>query len=116
VTSGLVTLVVAETGRAPKGRGAASVALQWTSRWEGERPESPIAGGEGEADLTLSLAPEDARAILEGRLSPSVAYMQGRLKASGDNELLLKVLEWSASPAFAKALQEWRGQFEAIAG
>ncbi len=41
-------------------------------------------------------------------LSPSVAFMQGRLKTSGDNGLLLSVLAWSATGAFAR---RWlRGQ------
>jgi hypothetical protein len=91
--------------------GDGSVTLQWTSRWAGDGPGPAVVGTDGEADLILSLVPEDAKAILEGRLTPSVAYMQGRLKTSGDNELLLKVLKWTAGPGFEKALREWRVQF-----
>jgi hypothetical protein len=33
--------------------------------------------------------------------------MQGRLKTSGDNGLLLSVLAWSATDAFVPALASW---------
>ena len=33
--------------------------------------------------------------------------MQGKLKSTGDNAILLRVLAWSATPAFADALKEW---------
>jgi len=64
--------------------------------------------------LTLSRA--DAELIREGRLSPSVAFMQGRLKTSGDNGLVLRVLAWSATDAFAPALTAWSADAAASAG
>ena len=63
-------------------------------------PAAGLGGLEGEADLTLTLSPDDARSVKDGRLDPSVAFMQGRLKTSGDNALLLSVLKWTATPAF----------------
>jgi putative sterol carrier protein len=45
--------------------------------------------------------------VKNGQLDPSVAFMQGRLKTSGDNALLLSVLKWSATPAFPSALSSW---------
>jgi len=57
--------------------------------------------------LALSLSPTDAALVKEGKLAPSVAFMQGRLKTSGDNALLLRVLEWTATPAFPAALAAW---------
>jgi hypothetical protein len=64
-------------------------------------------GCPGEPDLSLTLSPADAEMVRQGRLAPSVAFMQGRLKTSGDNGLVLKVLAWSATDAFAGALASW---------
>jgi hypothetical protein len=117
---GLVTLIVGETGRssgprararrpagAGPGPGAPQDLTQWSSRWSPEGPGPVTPGCGGEPDLTLSLNPDDAQLVMEGQLAPSVAFMQGRLKTSGDNALLLRVLEWSATPAFADALRSW---------
>jgi putative sterol carrier protein len=52
------------------------------------------------AVVTLGLAVEEARAVLDGRLTPSAAFMRGRLKTSGDKGLLLSVLAASTTPAF----------------
>ena len=108
--SGLVTLIVGETGR-PAGRRArpdqnpAPAALQWSSRWTADGPGPVARGCEGEPDLTLTLSPDDARLVKQGELAPSVAFMQGRLKTAGDNALLLRVLAWTATPAFGEALK-----------
>jgi len=91
-------------GAAPPG------ARQWSCRWTPEGP-GPVSGGpHGEADLTLGLSWADAALVVSGELPPSVAYMQGRLKTSGDNALLLKVLAWSATTAFAAALAQWEAR------
>jgi hypothetical protein len=58
----------------------------------------------------LTLGTDDARSVKEGRLDPSVAFMQGRLKTSGDNALLLRVLSWTATPAFPSALASWSAE------
>jgi len=55
----------------------------------------------------LTLSPGDAQLVKKGELEPSVAFMQGKLKTSGDNALLLSVLAWSTTPAFADALATW---------
>jgi hypothetical protein len=36
--------------------------------------------------------------------------MQGRLKTSGNNALLLRVLAWSATPAFSATLSSWSAE------
>jgi hypothetical protein len=61
----------------------------------------------------LTLSPDDARSVKDGHLEPSVAFMQGRLKTSGDNALLLRVLKWSATPAFSSALSSWSAEHSA---
>jgi hypothetical protein len=120
--TGLVTLIVGDLGRAgAAGRsrrpapasGQEAVAgpqpapAQWSCQWSADGPGPISTGSEGEPDLTLTLSTDDARAVKDGRLEPSVAFMQGRLKTSGDNALLLRVLKWSATPAFSSALSSW---------
>lgn len=46
-----------------------------------------------EADLALTIPWDDAMAFIRGELPAAVAYMQGRLKGSGDMALLLRLLE-----------------------
>ena len=136
VATGLVTLIVASPSR-PRGTGAgergpsgpapsgpsptspgpsgpsgpapAELPRQWSCSWSAAGPgPGPLSEGcLGEPDLTLTLSPADAELVKQGRLSPSVAFMQGRLKTSGDNALLLRVLAWSATDAFAPALAAW---------
>lgn len=121
--AGLVTLIVGETGRSGgarararrgaggpgQGEGEATppTVRQWSSQWAGDEPGPVTHGAGGEPALTLALSPEDARLVMRGELAPSVAFMQGRLKTSGDNGLLLKVLAWTATPAFAATLAAW---------
>ena len=54
--------------------------------------------GEG-SDASVALTVEDARAVLDGDLDPSVAFMQGRMKAAGDMGLVLDVLALAATDA-----------------
>jgi hypothetical protein len=55
---------------------------------------APAAGqGEGDADrVELTAVPAVAEALASGELSPNVAWMSGRLKASGPTGPLLAVL------------------------
>jgi hypothetical protein len=120
--AGLVTLIVGDLGRAgagarsrrPSQAGGAQAVLgappepaQWSCQWSVDGPGPVSSGLEGEPDLTLTLGTDDARSVKNGQLDPSVAFMQGRLKTSGDNALLLSVLKWSATPAFPSALSSW---------
>lgn len=82
------------------------VAVHWS--YQDGKPSPGTAGPDPGADLTLSLAAADAADLLSGRVDPSVAFMRGRLKASGDGGLLLAFLESTTSPGY----QEWR---EAVA-
>lgn len=95
------------TAQGPTGEEAPPGPRQWSCQWFGEGPGPVFPGCDGEPALTLTLSPGDAELIRQGRLAPSVAFMQGRLKTSGDNSLLLRALAWSATPAFASALASW---------
>ena len=68
---------------------------------------APLPGCDDEPDLTLTIGTDDAYRVGRGELDPSVAFMQGKLKSTGDNALLLSILGWSATPAFTKALEDW---------
>jgi len=68
------------------------------------RVDAVELGPAGAADLTLELERADAAAVLDGTLAPSVAYMRGRLKSSGDNSLLLGLLAASSE----RAWEDWR--------
>ncbi|HXW82468.1 MAG TPA: SCP2 sterol-binding domain-containing protein, partial [Acidimicrobiales bacterium] len=127
--SGLVTFVVGDTSRATgqrsrssrsaKGAGRPEATAEsgpksgpeeWTFRWSADGPGPLLTSHSGEPDLTLALTPGDAELVRAGQLGPSVAFMQGRLKTAGDNALLLRVLAWTTTPAFADALDAWSKQ------
>jgi putative sterol carrier protein len=50
-----------------------------------------IPGGVEKPDLTLSLADKDWIAIVERKLDPMNAYMTGKLKATGDITLAMRI-------------------------
>ncbi len=117
--NGLVTLIVGEVGRTgskSRARSAGnrtenakdgSSVRQWSCRWSSNGPGAISPGSDDEPDLTLTIGTDDAYRVKRGELDPSVAFMQGKLKSTGDNALLLSILGWSATPAFTKALAEW---------
>jgi SCP-2 sterol transfer family len=117
--AGLVTLIVGEVGRAGSKSRARSVGNrtgstkdgssvnQWCCRWSSAGPGPLLPVCDDEPDLTLTIGTDDADRVKRGELDPSVAFMQGKLKSTGDNALLLSILGWSATPAFTKALEDW---------
>ena len=64
---------------------------------------SASPGGRSGADVTLTFTRDDAVAIAQGQLEPSVAFMQGRMKTAGDNGLVLDLVRATHSPAFRDA-------------
>ena len=54
--------------------------------------EGARAAEEGEeADVTLTASVETFRALLDGRLSPTIAFMQGRLMVQGNMGLAMRL-------------------------
>jgi putative sterol carrier protein len=49
-------------------------------------------GAPAAADVTLTLTAPVAFAVADGSLTPSAAFMQGRMKTAGDPGLVLDVL------------------------
>lgn len=62
-------------------------------------------GGDPEADVHLVLPYRDAVAVHDGELDPSVAFMQGRLKTTGDLGRTMDLLAALSSPA-GRALRQ----------
>jgi hypothetical protein len=80
--------------------------------WE-YRDGVPGAGGVGvaaDADLALTIARDDAWSVLAGEVEPSVAFMRGRLKATGAGGLLLELLESTTTPEY----QVWRQRAQSL--
>lgn len=90
----------------------ATVALQVNGVGGGDRSVigrwvegRPVEAAGAEARVTFSISAADAEEVASGRLSPSVAFMQGRLKTSGDPGLVIAILAATATPAF----EQWLG-------
>lgn len=108
-TAGTVTAAVATAADLPEAPGATgTVAVVVTGGPDGDergtlrlldgRPVEALEAAD--ADLTLTLTAAEATAVVAGELDPSVAFMRGRLKTSGDNGLVLRFLAATAAPAF----------------
>jgi hypothetical protein len=69
-------------------------------------------GAGSDADVTLTLTFPDAVAVQRGELDPSVAFMQGRMKTTGDPGKLLDVLAATATPTFAEVRAQLSGVTE----
>jgi putative sterol carrier protein len=50
-----------------------------------------VRAGDDEADVTLTADTETFRAILEGRMNPTGAFMTGKLSVEGDMGMALKL-------------------------
>jgi SCP-2 sterol transfer family len=73
-------------------------------------PGGGSVGVAADADVVLTMARDDAWSVLTGEMEPSVAFMRGRLKATGDGGLLLAVLESTSTGAY----REWRQRVQTI--
>jgi hypothetical protein len=74
------------------------VSYHWSYR-DGVPGDGGI-GAAPDANLTLTIGRTDALAVARGDVEPSVAYMRGRLKATGDGGLLLGLLAATATDAY----------------
>ncbi len=62
-------------------------------------------GEDADADFTLTLSWDDSVKIQKGELDPNAAFMQGRMKVSGNMAKLMSLLPLTNSPEY-RALQE----------
>ena len=63
---------------------------QWAIRIANQTFEL-IPGGVDQPDLTLTMSDENWLALVEGRLNPMTAFMTGKIKATGDLPLAMRV-------------------------
>lgn len=70
------------------------------------RLEEAAMGRLDDADLTLVHSWDDAMAIQNGTLDPNVAYMQGRLKVSGDMAKLMSLLPLTTSAHYSELREQ----------
>jgi predicted lipid carrier protein YhbT len=66
--------------------------------------ESKI-GEDANADFTITTTYDDAKKIQDGELDPNAAFMQGRMKVTGNMGKLMALMPLTQSPEY-KAIQE----------
>lgn len=83
--------------------GAPGEVVYWLA-WEDGRVVDGGLGPDPGADVMLTAPRALAAELAAGRVEPSVAFMQGRMKTSGDQAALLRVLAVTATPEFEAAV------------
>jgi putative sterol carrier protein len=66
-------------------------------------------GEDPDADFTLTFAYDDAAKIQKGELDPNAAFMQGRMKVTGNMAKLMSLLPLTNSPEYRGLQEEIRG-------
>ena len=84
------------------------LAVHW--RYEDGKAVSGGIGALPDADLVLSIANPDLGQFLSGEVEPSVAFMRGRLKASGSGAIILAFLASTTTPEFTS----WRDRARSL--
>jgi putative sterol carrier protein len=62
-----------------------------------------------DADFTLTMTYDDAVKVQQGELDPNAAFMQGRMKVSGNMAKLMSLLPLTNSPEYRALQVEIRG-------
>ena len=62
-------------------------------------------GETADGDFTLTMTYDDAKKVQQGELDPNAAFMQGRMKVTGNMAKLMSLLPLTNSPEY-RALQE----------
>ncbi|HEY3241432.1 MAG TPA: SCP2 sterol-binding domain-containing protein, partial [Acidimicrobiia bacterium] len=62
-----------------------------------------------DSDFTLTMTYDDAVKVQRGELDPNAAFMQGRMKVSGNMAKLMSLLPLTNSPEYRALQEEIRG-------
>lgn len=62
-----------------------------------------------DCDFTLTMTYDDAVKVQKGELDPNAAFMQGRMKVSGNMAKLMSLLPLTNSPEYRALQEEIRG-------
>jgi SCP-2 sterol transfer family len=84
--------------------GAPGEVVYWLA-WEDGRVVDGGLGPDPAAEVQLVTPRALAAELAQGRVEPSVAFMQGRMKTSGDQAALLRVLAATATPEYEAAVR-----------
>ena len=69
-------------------------------------------GDLADAEFTMTMAYDDAVKIQKGELDPNAAFMQGRMKVSGNMAKLLSLLPLTNAPEYKKLQEDMRESTE----
>ena len=78
--------------------------VSWTERWKGGKLESVALGADKAADIAFTTKWSDFLTYVSGDRTPSVMFMQGRLKMTGDMRMLLAILPSMDRDGFVSGL------------
>jgi len=65
-------------------------------------------GQDPEAEFTMIVSYADNRLVQEGKLDPNAAFMQGKMRVSGNMAKLMTLMPLTASPEYRAIQQEIR--------
>jgi putative sterol carrier protein len=79
--------------------------VKYYSVLESGRYTEQTVGEDPNADFTLSYSWDDGVRVQKGELDPNAAFMQGRMKVTGNMGKLMALMPLTQSPEY-KAMQE----------
>jgi len=62
-------------------------------RWDGTGFRPKVDNEDGEVDTEIKLTAENLQKMINGKLSPSLAYMSGKLKVTGKVGVAMKIAD-----------------------
>ncbi|HEV8116371.1 MAG TPA: SCP2 sterol-binding domain-containing protein [Acidimicrobiales bacterium] len=69
-------------------------------------------GDKDDAEVTLTQTYDDAVKIAKGELDPNAAFMQGKIKVTGNMQKLMQLMPLTNAPEYKELQKALRGQTE----
>ncbi len=69
-------------------------------------------GAKDDAEVTLTQTYDDAVKIAKGELDPNAAFMQGKIKVTGNMQKLMQLMPLTNAPEYKELQKQLRGQTE----